>query len=392
MTTESMKIPLLALGFRPFYLLAGLFALIAVPAWLLAYQGHITIEGYLIGLSWHQHEMLFGFAPAVIAGFLLTAVRNWTGLATPTNLGLANLGCLWIAGRILAFTGPAIPAALIDVIFMPALAAVIALPILRSGNTRNLKLLLVLAGLSGANIMYHMAYNGLIPAEFISVASVVGIDIIVILMAIMSGRVIPAFTANAVPNAQPRPSAILEALAIGSLILVLFVDLVAPLYTPQPATWSAILFIAALAHGVRLWRWDVHPGYRNALLIMLPIAYLWIPLALSLRGLAALELLPATAATHALTIGAMSSLMLAMMMRSALGHTGRVLVAGPVEIAAFALLQLAAISRVAATHVDPVNYASLVTLSGSLYVLAFAVFLARYGPMLVRPRIDGQAG
>lgn len=392
MTTESMKIPLLALGFRPFYLLAGLFALIAVPAWLLAYQGHITIEGYLIGLSWHQHEMLFGFAPAVIAGFLLTAVRNWTGLATPTNLGLANLGCLWIAGRILAFTGPAIPAALIDVIFMPALAAVIALPILRSGNTRNLKLLLVLAGLSGANIMYHMAYNGLIPAEFISVASVVGIDIVVILMAIMSGRVIPAFTANAVPNAQPRPSAILEALAIGSLILVLFVDLVAPLYTPQPATWSAILFIAALAHGVRLWRWDVHPGYRNALLIMLPIAYLWIPLALSLRGLAALELLPATAATHALTIGAMSSLMLAMMMRSALGHTGRVLVAGPVEIAAFALLQLAAISRVAATHVDPVNYASLVTLSGSLYVLAFAVFLARYGPMLVRPRIDGQAG
>ncbi len=388
----STAIPLLALGFRLFYLLAGAFALAGIPVWIVAYQGLLPVNGYLNSLAWHQHEMLFGFAPAVMAGFLLTAVRNWTGLATPTGAGLAALGCLWLAGRVTAFTGPAAPAVLLDLAFLPTLAIILAIPIVRSRNFRNLKLLLVLAALGSANTMYHLAYAGLLPTQFLAVAINVAIDIIVILMAIMGGRVIPAFTANAVPSAKPRPSAAVETVAIGSLLLVLCGDLVALLYTLPPVVWFALFFIAAIAHGIRLWRWDAHPGYRNALLIMLPIAYLWIPVALGLRALAALALVPPSAAIHALTIGAMTSLMLAMMMRSALGHTGRILVAGPIEIAVFALLQLAAVVRVVATLLAPAHYSSLVTASGTLWALAFILFLWRYGPMLMRARIDGKPG
>jgi uncharacterized protein involved in response to NO len=375
-----------------FYLLAGVFALISIPIWIMAYQGQVPINGYLNSLAWHQHEMLFGFAPAVMAGFLLTAVRNWTGLATPTGAGLAALGCLWLAGRITAFTGPAAPAVLLDLAFLPTLAIILAIPIVRSRNFRNLKLLLVLAALGSANTVYHLAYAGLLQTQFLAVAINVAIDVIVILMAIMGGRVIPAFTANAVPSAKPRPSAAVETVAIGSLLLVLCGDLVAPLYTLPPIAWFALFFIAAIAHGIRLWRWDAHPGYRNALLSMLPIAYLWIPAALGLRALAALALVPPSAAIHALTIGAMTSLMLAMMMRSALGHTGRSLLAGPIEIAAFTLLQLAAVARIMATVVAPDHYNNLVTWSGALWLLAFALFLWRYGPMLMRARIDGKSG
>jgi uncharacterized protein involved in response to NO len=208
----------------------------------------------------------------------------------------------------------------------------------------------------------------------------------------MSGRVIPAFTTNAVPGANPRPAAAIEILAIGSLLLVLCADLVTPLYSMPSAVWSALFFLAALAHSVRLWRWDAHTGYRNVLLIMLPIAYVWIPLALGLRALAALALVPPAAAIHALTIGAMTCLMLAMMMRSALGHTGRSLVAGPIEIAVFTLLQLAAVVRILATLMMPAHYNSLVVVSGTLWVLAFLLFLLRYGPMLLQARIDGKPG
>ncbi|XOV83501.1 MAG: NnrS family protein [bacterium] len=392
MANALTTLPLLGLGFRLFYLLAGVFALVSIPVWIMVYLGHAHIDCYLDGFAWHQHEMVFGFAPAVIVGFLLTAVRNWTGLATPTNGSLAALGCLWLAGRILVFTGPALPAALVDTIFLPTLAVVIALPIVRSSNIRNLKLLLVLTALSGANVIYHLAYNGFTSAVFTTVATNVGIDIIVILMAIIGGRVVPAFTVNAVPRARPRPSGAIETLAMGSLILVLCGDLAAPMYTPHAAVWATLFCIAAFVHSVRLWRWDAHLGYRNALLIMLPIAYLWIPIALGLRALATLELVPANTATHALTMGAMSSLMLAMMMRSALGHTGRTLVAGTLEIGAFALLQCAALVRVAAVLTTSDNYGSLVGISASMWVLAFAVFLARYAPMLLQTRIDGKPG
>lgn len=383
---------ILRLGFRPFYLLAGLFAVFAIPLWVAVYTGLLQIDGYLAGLAWHQHEMLFGFATAVIAGFLLTAVRNWTGIETPTGRVLGALAMVWILGRVLAFTGPAIPAILVDVAFLPILAALLAVPILRSQNKRNIKLLFVLAALTAANVVYHLAYSGVIATHLTLTSITVALDVVTILIAVMSGRVIPVFTENAIPAAKPRRLKWLEIVAIGSLLLVLVADVVAPLFRSHAAVWAALFFLAAVAHGARLWLWEPYRTGRNVLLLMLPLAYAWIPVMLVLRGLAVLGLLPATAAVHALTIGAMASMMLAMMMRSALGHTGRKLVAEPADIAAFVLLQLAAITRVAATLVDATHYRGLVIVSGSLWVLAFIAFLMRYVPVLTLARIDGRPG
>lgn len=389
---QNNGMAVLALGFRPFYLLAGLFAILAIPIWVAEFAGLVQHHGHPIGVGWHSHEMIFGFATAVIAGFLLTAVRNWTDRPTPIGRRLAALALVWVSGRVLAFTGPALPAAIVDLAFLPVLAIVIATPILQSRSTRNYKILIVLAGLTATNALFHLATLGALPASTTRIATTAALDVIAVLIAIMAGRVIPAFTATAVPSARPRRLPFLEFAAIGSLLLMLALDVLEPWYTLSSVALAALFFIAALTHAVRLLLWDPHRTYRNALLLMLPVAYAWIPIMLALRGFAALNLAPATAATHGLALGATAGLMLAMMMRSALGHTGRSLAAGHMEIAAFVLIQAAAIARVAAVVVAPAHYRALVVLSGSLWVLAFAVFLFRYWPMLTRPRLDGRPG
>lgn len=383
---------LLGLGFRPFYLLAGLFAVVAIPLWIATYTGHLPTDSYLAGIAWHQHEMLFGFAVAVIAGFLLTAVRNWTGRETPTGFRLGVLAAIWVLGRILTFTGPALPAMLVDLAFLPVLAVVLAIPILQSQNRRNVKLIFVLIALAATNTVYHLSYAAILPAHLNAISINVALDVIVILIAIMSGRVIPVFTANAIPAAAPRSVTAIEVVAIGTLLAILAADMLAPWQPLPPSALAALYFVAASAHGLRLCLWDPHRTWRNSLLLMLPLAYAWIPLMLALRGLAAMALLPATAAVHALTIGAMASLMLAMMMRSSLGHTGRLLQASRSDFSAFLLLQMAAGVRVAATFSGADNYRLLVEVSAVLWLLAFTVFLCRYAPMLTRARIDGRAG
>jgi uncharacterized protein involved in response to NO len=190
-------------GTRPFYLLAAIFALLAIPVWLASYVGLLQWNGYLHGPAWHSHEMVFGFAAAVICGFLLTAVRNWTGQPTLSGARLAALAALWVMARLTALTGPAILAALIDCAFFPALAIAVALPIRRSRNVRNYKILLVLAGLSAVNILYHLSWLNLLPGEVSQLAIRGALDLMTLLMAIVAGRVIPAFTANAVPSRIP---------------------------------------------------------------------------------------------------------------------------------------------------------------------------------------------
>ncbi|HNP37626.1 MAG TPA: NnrS family protein [Woeseiaceae bacterium] len=386
------QLALFAVGLRPFYALAGLFAFLAIPIWVANYVGLLRFDGYLISLFWHQHEMIFGFAVAVIAGFLLTAVRNWTGRATPTGGGLATLALVWLLARILALTGPAWPAAIVDLAFLPLLAVTIAIPIWRSQNRRNIKLLFVLAALTVANLVFHLAYNGVLPMQLTATSVSSALDIILILIAIMGGRVIPAFTANAVPAARPRRFLALEVVAIGSLLLVLAADVLAPAYRLPASVLAALYFVAALAHATRLWLWEPQLTIKNPLLLMLPMAYAWVPVTLLLRGLVPLDLAPSTAAAHALTLGAMTSLMLAMMMRSALGHTGRPLVAGIPELLAFFLMQTAAIVRVLATLINLEHYRFYIILSALIWTLAFAGFLWRYVPMLVYPRIDGKPG
>ncbi len=389
---KKLEMPALALGFRPFYLLAAIFAVLSLALWTASYLGFAQVGAYLQGVAWHSHEMVFGFATAVIAGFLLTAVRNWTGLPTASGATLAALVGVWLLGRILMLTGPAAAAILVDLAFLPLLGVMLAIPIMRSNNIRNLKLLALLVVLTLSNLCYHLAYLNIIPSELARVTVIVALDAITILMAIIGGRVIPAFIKSGVAATKPRTLPAIESVALGSLLLIL-IGGVLNFWQPLASwLWLSLLTTAALAHGVRLFLWQPQRSYRNPLLWMLPVAYAWIPLSLALRAAAEVSAIPPVAAIHALTLGAMSSLMMAMMTRSALGHTGRPLHAGWVEIAAFVLLQLAACVRVFAGLLWPELYRETIVLAAALWSLAFAVFLFRYWPMLTRPRVDGLPG
>ncbi len=383
---------LFALGFRTFYSLAACFAIAAIVAWLLSFGGVFHAEGYLRGIFWHSHEMVFGFAIAVMAGFLLTAVRNWTGLPTPTGAGLAALAAVWLAGRALIISGPPLLAAAVDVVFVPLLAIAIAAPIIKSRNRRNYKIVVLLLLVALANVVYHLASLGPLPAWLAYTTVITAMDLVTLVYAIVAGRVIPAFTRNAVPGSDPRQAGWLEFLSFASLLSIIGLRLVGD-WVPVPAVApAALMIVAAVSHAFRLALWQPHTTAGNALLWMLSVAYSWLPIALFLRALAQYSIIGEGIWIHALMVGAISSLMLAMMMRSTLGHTGRALEAGHMDMAIYLLVQLAAILRVTAGLLPASYYVTMVIVSGSFWALAFALFVVRYVPMLFRPRIDGKPG
>ncbi|MCG8544959.1 MAG: NnrS family protein [Alphaproteobacteria bacterium] len=390
---QGTRWPALALGFRPFYLAASAFAALAVPLWIGQYFGYLAVDGYLQGAAWHAHEMIFGFAAAVVTGFLFTAVRQWTGMATPTGGLLGVFVLLWAVGRVLAVTGPAVPAAVVDGLFLPAVAAAIVVPILRSRNYRNLFVVAVIGVLAVANILFHLNAWGRVGAALDRYAVVLSFDVLTVLMAVVGGRVIPLFIGNAVGGSRPRRVPLVEVGALGSLVLILALDAVAP-WAPVGSAWLAVIAaIAAAFHAVRLWLWDPLAARRQPLLWMLPVAYAWIPIALALRAAAAAsDAVPVVLSEHALGIGAMSGLMLAMMSRSALGHTGRALRAGWIETTAFLLVQLSALLRMGSTFIWPELVEAWLSLSALCWSAAFLVFFVGYWPILTRPRVDGRAG
>ena len=378
---------LLQLGFRPFYALASIFAIVAITAWLGAFSGFSGTGVYLHGTVWHSHEMLYGFSAAVIAGFLLTAVRNWTGLETPTGAPLAAMAILWLAARVLIVKGPAPIAALVDVLFLPVLAFAVAGPILRSKNVRNYKVLLILLALAISHGVFHLASQAYMQAWFARTSLVISIDIIVILMSVIGGRVIPAFTRNAVPEAQSRHEPWVETVTFASMLVVVLITAVSDYRAPPQALVILLFVVVAASHATRLGLWDPVKTVHRPLLWMMPAAYSWIPFAFLLRALAAANIVPASAWIHAVTTGAVAGLMLAMMMRSSLGHTGRQLVASKTDMAAFLLIQCAAIARVIASIVAGETVRFWIVASGLTWALAFLLFAVRYLPMLSRPRM-----
>jgi uncharacterized protein involved in response to NO len=381
------RFPLLGLGFRPFYLLAGAFAVLAVPVWIAQYAGWLGSGSYLSGSLWHAHEMIFGYALAVIAGFLLTAVRVWTNRATPTGATLGAMAALWLAGRLLVLTPYAIPAMWVDAAFPLAVAVAIALPLKASGNRRNYFFVLLLAAMSAANFAFHFAVHGV--AEIAAKRGLqIGLDLILFIMAVIGGRVIPMFTNNAIPGAQARRSPLLEKLSLISLIALLAGDLVA-LSGPSLA---AVALLAAVAHGLRLIMWRSWLTSSRPIVWILHVAYAWIVVHLLLRTLAVVDVVPAQLAIHALTIGAIGGLTLGMMTRTARGHTGYPLQADRADVICYILIQFSAITRVFVPLVVPQIYFSSIVASGVLWSLAFTVFTVRYWPILSRPRLDGGAG
>jgi uncharacterized protein involved in response to NO len=381
---------LLAIGFRPFYLLASVFAVAAILFWLAGFNGRLPVGAYLQGVFWHSHEMLFGYIVAVMAGFLFTAVRNWTGLPTPSGVTLGGIVLLWILARVLLVSGPSALAVILDVAFLPMIAIAVAIPILRSRNKRNYKIIAVLVAVSLLHFVFHMALGGQLPSWLSRASLFASIDLVVILFALVGGRVIPAFTRNAVAGSDPRHENWLEVIAFGSLLVIVLVTLLGGAFTFAAWVPTSLFIVAAVAHLLRLALWQPQVTLGNPLLWMMPVAYSWLPTALLLRALSTVAVIVPGAWIHALTMGALSSLMMAMMMRSTLGHTGRKLVASQMDILAFLLLQLAALLRVVAGGTG--DYQAVVVLSGVVWVLAFAVFIVRYLPMLVHSRVDGKPG
>lgn len=373
------------LGFRPFYLLASLFAAVSVLLWSAQYSGWLP-SAYLQGPLWHGHEMLFGFTLAVVAGFLLTAVRAWTGQPTPIGAPLMALAALWVAGRILVQTPWTTAAAIANAAFPLALATAIAIPLLRARNVRNYFFvgLLVLMGVLVAAL--HLALLGkavLAPR----LGLVLGLDVMLFVMAVMGGRVIPMFTNNGVPGAGATRQPLLEKLALGAVLTLFLADL---LQWP-PSFVAAIALIAAVAHGARLALWRGWRTLGTPLVWILHAAYAWIVVHLALRALSAVGLLADSIAIHALTVGAIGGLTLGMMTRTARGHTARPLVADGYELTCFLLVQAGALARVFG-GLSPSLYLPSIQLSGALWAAAFGLYAVRYWPILTRPRLDGKPG
>jgi uncharacterized protein involved in response to NO len=363
---------LLALGFRPFYLLAGLYAALAVPLWAAQYAGWLPGADPL----WHAHEMLFGYAFAVIAGFLFTAVRNWTMQPTPAGAPLAAIAALWIATRALAFHWP-VAGACADAAFALAVAWGIGRPILASGNRNWFFVPLVLA-LGGASIAF-VAW----PRPALSA----GLDVVLFIIVLMGGRVIPSFTNSAVPRAGARSHRALEYAALGSVLLLFALDLAG-----AAAAAAAVALAAAVLHAIRLALWAPLKALGKPILWILHLSYAWVVAHLALRGLAGFGVVAPALATHALTIGGIGGLTLGMMTRTARGHTGRLLQAGSAEVSAYLLVQAAALVRVLVPVLAPQAYAASVAASAALWSAAFALFCIVHAPILSRPRVDGRPG
>ncbi|MFZ6649302.1 NnrS family protein [Undibacterium sp. TJN25] len=383
------NMPLLGLGFRPFYLLAAAFAMISIPLWLLSYTGHLP-DASRLDLNWHMHEMVFGFALAVIIGFLLTAARNWTGLWTLRGRPLALLAALWIAGRLAMAWLPAPLAAVVDLAFIPCAAWPLYVVIKKSGNTRNLPLLGLLTLLFLANTVFHatrLAYLDISPILCIHAA----ILLVTLLEIEMAGRVIPGFTANALPGSSP---VINPRLNKAALILAAAASVAWMLHIPAYAA-APLALCAAVAQAWRLSGWKPWKTGRQPLLWILHLSYGWIAIGFLLLGMAELggaTLGVSSTAFHVLAVGAMSGLILGMTTRTALGHTGRLLKVNFREITMYLLLQAGTMARICANIPATGHRTLALLLAAACWSAAFLLYLVVYVPYLLNPRLDGREG
>lgn len=384
---------LLAYGFRPFFLAAGVAAALALALWLVALAGGPALPSAFPPAVWHAHEMLFGFAAAAVAGFLLTAIPNWTGRLPVQGTPLLLLTLLWLAGRLAISVSAIIgiwPAAAIDLAFLAALLFVIVRELVAGNNRRNLPIAFVLALLLAANGLTHVEAAGLgVPQGS---GWRLAIAVVIFLIALIGGRIVPSFTRNWLTKNRPKdrppsPSGRFDQVALGATVL----GLAAWVVLPQTMLASALAAVAAIANAIRLFRWRGHRTVADPLLLVLHVGYAWVAIGLALLALNQVGLLPETAAIHGFTAGAIGTMTLAVMTRATLGHTGRNLGAGHGTNSIFVLVTAAATTRVLATLL-PDYWEPLMWISGAAWIAAFGGFVAIYGPMLIRPRIDGRPG
>ena len=381
-------------GFRPFFLLAGLWAFAIVPVWLYFYAHHGASFGALPAMYWHSHEMIYGFVVAAIAGFLLTAVPSWTGARGFAGTPLFIVVGLWIAGRAAMATvgdGPFWLAAIAELALLPALAALLIPPLFRSAN-RNTPLLAVLGVLWLIDAAFLVALkNG--DAALATRTMTLASDFVLVLVTVIAGRIVPAFTTNALRRRGETASVVsrswLEKAVIGSMVAIALVDVAAP----HGQVSGVLALLAAAAHAYRLSGWRSFKTRGESLLWVLHVAYAWLPAGLALKGLWLLGGVEfAMKWQHALTAGVFATMILAVMTRASLGHTGRPLSVSPAITAAYALLTLGVIIRVFGGALWPERYVLAMSIAGLAWVLSFLIYLIVYTPILVGPRADGKPG
>jgi len=384
------RVALFELGFRPFFLFAGIAAFLLIVVWLYIYTRGQFDPGYYGSVAWHSHEMVFGYTVAVIAGFLLTAVRNWTGLQTPSGIALAGLVILWLAGRIAPFFSSALPQwviAGVDMAFLPVLAVTLSVPLLRSRQKHNLVFLGVLTALAVANLMVHLQALGLTQATA-QPGILFAVYLVVLLITILGGRVIPFFTEKGIAGARTRQWKTVEYLSLGSLIVLMVFNLV----EVTPPAVAVVALLAAFGHGVRLYGWYQKRVWSVPLLWVLHLGYAWLVAGFALNALSAAGLVNPALAIHAFTAAGIGTVTLGMMARVALGHTGRPLRTGTAMTWAFVLISLAGFCRVFMPLLVPGSYVAWIGLAGTLWSAAFVIFVIAYARVLIQPRIDGRPG
>lgn len=394
-SASHQSVVLFSYGFRPFFLLAGLWAIVPMVTllWSLSVQSWPVDTIPLF--RWHAHELIFGFVSAAIAGFLLTAVPSWTGQQAVAGTRLMALVVVWVVERIVVSPLVDLPDALalpLEIAFLPALAVALVVPLIRAKKMANAVFLLFLSVLFAADLLFHGQIHGLIgnlPFDSLRLA----LNMVLLMVVIIGGRIIPAFTQNALHQlgrpAQTAAPSWLNAAAVSVVALVVIADVFVQdsIFSGLLAAVAALLLLGRLAH------WQGHRTLDVPLLWALHLGYGWIVVGLTLK---ALWLLTATHWAinwmHALNSGAFGTMILAVMTRAALGHTGRALEASKAIAVAYFLVSFAAATRVWGTVAFPAYFWNSIYVAGGLWVTGFAIYLFVYCPVLLGPRADGKLG
>jgi uncharacterized protein involved in response to NO len=376
---------LFSYGFRPFFLFGAIYAGAMVPLWLAVFAGHLSLPSAFAPRDWHVHEMLFGYVAAVIAGFLLTAVPNWTGRLPIQGMRLTILFAVWLAGR-LAVTFSALIgwqiALAIDAAFLMLLAAAAAREIIAGRKWNNLKVVGIISLLAITNVAFHVEAQLEGIAEY---STRIGVGLVVTLVCLIGGRIVPSFTRNwlarRAPGRLPVPFNRFDGIAMVAGVCAML----AWVMTPSGRFTAAALGIAGLLHLVRLARWAGERTVSDRLVLILHVAYAFVPAGFFLAALAALDLVAPSAGIHAWTGGAIGSMTIAVMTRASLGHTGQALSASVATQLVYASIVIAALARVCAA-LEPAHSVALLTVAGIAWAAAFLGFALVYAPLLCRAR------
>lgn len=379
--------PFIGRGFRPFFFLGALYSVISLLIWGGFYAGMVTPpEVFLSTVSWHAHEMIYGFTIAIIAGFLLTAVANWTGGAPARQLHLLSLCLLWLAGRIVMnvdFGLPLYSIFAIECAFVPALAISLSIPLLKNWNKRNFIFLMLLTILFSCDLTFLITEN--------HTPLYIAIMVVIMMISLIGGRIIPAFTVASLrrkgENAFQRPQPKLDIMALISLVLII---LTLMFLRNDIFILSIVSFASAIIHALRMRQYYTLRILNDPMVWILHAGYAWVILGLFCLGLSNLGVLPFSTALHALTAGAIGSMILGMICRVTLGHTGRNLIASPLTTATFYLIQVSAGFRVFGTLLLPEYTSFWIISSAFLWSSCFAIYLIIYTPMLWSKRPDGK--